>query len=677
MIFKLAFRNIKKSVKDYGIYFFTVTIGIALFYVFNAVETQSAMMQITKTNKEIIRFLVEILSAVSLFVSGILGALIIYANELLIKRRKKEFGIYQILGMKKSTVSCLLFFETLLVGLVSVLAGIVIGALLSQVMGIVLVNLFEVNLTKFQFVFSMSAMWKSIFYFGIMYLVVMLFNMIIMSRMRIIEMLRKKETAKIPVKNPFVALVIFIAGVAILVRAYLYVIDYKELIKLIGNDPTNIIIPILMGIVSTFMIFYSLTTIAILIFSHTKSYYKKLNAFIFKQISSQISTMVTTISFVCIMLFLTICILSTALTIRDSVNSGFKKRNPADIAYTVYPLKPTNNVDQVFSNIEGKRYDYTKEFSQYAIYKTYEFTKQDFNLRSFVGKAYPQFSQQINTSESYGASWHAMSVSDYNKIASVYHTKKYHLKENQYMMLCTADFQQDLFNAGLSEGSALDIDGHHLTPKYKKIKKVTLMNADNEVALTILPDSALTKRKAIEISLTGNYKDHDKKHAERLFNAASHFDTKISKQTTVTSQLQNKSDDVGTTVLVTFVGLYIGIIFLLSSAAVLALKSLSHTIDSQERYQILKKIGTDPKDITHALFIQNLFLFVTPLLLAVIHSVMGIKFVILIFGTTDFLNETSLIHGTVMMVLIYCIFYGGYFFITYFMNKNIISNRRM
>lgn len=675
MISKLAFRNIKKSIKDYGIYFFTVTLGIALFYVFNAVESQSAMMYITKSNKAIIELLVQVISGVSLFVSGVLGALIIYANQLLIKRRKKEFGIYQILGMGKGQVSCLLFFETLLVGLISLGVGLLLGALLSQLMGIVLVNLFEVNLTKFKFVFSISAMWKSIFYFGIMYVVVMVFNMIIMSRMRIIEMLRKKENTKLPVKNPIIALLVFAAGVGILARAYYYVVDFNQLAILLRNNMAMILIPIGMGIVSTFMIFYSLTTIAVLIFSHTKSYYKKLNAFTFKQISSQIGTMVTAISSICIMLFLTICIISTALTIRESINSGFAESNPVDISYGIVLNKPTNDIDKVLAGIKGKNYDYTKEFSRYCVVKTYEFTKQDFNLKTFVGKRYPEFKNVVDTSLKYGVKWHAISLSDYNKLASLYHIKKYQLKDDQYMMIRTNDMQKELFDAGLSEGFTLNIDGHRLTPKYTETKSVSLMNADNEAMLTILPDSALTKRKTYQVTLTGDYKENNKKHAERLFMAAIRNVEKDKGYSMFTSKLQNKNDNVGTTVLVTFVGLYLGIIFLLASAAILALKSLSHTIDSQERYQILKKIGTDPKDISRSLFVQNLFLFVTPLLLAIIHSVAGMKFVTILFGTTNFINTSSLIQGTVIMVLIYSVFYGGYFIVTHMMNMNIIKTR--
>ena len=158
MIFKLAYRNIRKSVKDYGVYFFTVALGVAIFYVFNAIETQTAMMKISSDQREIIRLIVAVLSGVSVFVSMILGFLIIYANQFLIKRRKKEFGIYLILGMTKQKVSLILFLETLMVGILSLAVGLLLGSVLSQLMGIIVANMFIADVKKFAFVFSMKAL---------------------------------------------------------------------------------------------------------------------------------------------------------------------------------------------------------------------------------------------------------------------------------------------------------------------------------------------------------------------------------------------------------------------------------------------------------------------------------------------------------------------------------------
>lgn len=94
MLCKLSVKNIAKSIKDYAIYFFTLMLGVSIFYVFNSIGSQTAMMDLSKSTYEIIRLMTNILSVVSVFVSFILGFLIIYASRFLMKRRNKEFAIY-------------------------------------------------------------------------------------------------------------------------------------------------------------------------------------------------------------------------------------------------------------------------------------------------------------------------------------------------------------------------------------------------------------------------------------------------------------------------------------------------------------------------------------------------------------------------------------------------------
>ena len=172
MLFKLSIKNISKSIKDYTIYFFTLILGVAIFYVFNAIDSQTAMMNVTSSTHEVLNLLTSLLSGVSVFVSFILASLIIYANRFLMKRRNKEFAIYLTLGMSKRKISLILFFETLVIGIISLTIGLLVGFLLSQLMSIIVANMFEADLTKFTFIFSKNACIKTLIYFGIMYLVV-------------------------------------------------------------------------------------------------------------------------------------------------------------------------------------------------------------------------------------------------------------------------------------------------------------------------------------------------------------------------------------------------------------------------------------------------------------------------------------------------------------------------
>lgn len=252
MLFKLSLKNIRKSFKDYAIYFFTLILGVAIFYVFNAIESQTVLLNVTSSTREIIDLMVDMLSGVSVFVSFILGFLIIYASRFLMKRRNKEFGIYLTLGMSKKNISKIMLFETLFIGIISLIIGLLIGVLSSQLMSVLVANSFEADLTRFTFVFSSSAMIKTVIYFGIIYLLVMIFNVVNVGRCKLIDLIQaNKKSEEVKMKNPFICIIVFIISVVMLGYAYYLVTSG---LKVLTSD-ISIFIPIILGCVSTFFIF--------------------------------------------------------------------------------------------------------------------------------------------------------------------------------------------------------------------------------------------------------------------------------------------------------------------------------------------------------------------------------------------------------------------------------------
>ena len=202
MLYKLSIKNIKKSFKDYAIYFVTLILGVCIFYLFNSMDSQTAILEVTSRQSEMIDLLEQILSYISVFVSFILGFLIIYASRFLIKKRNKEFGVYMTLGMSKRKISLLLLIETFIIGLISLAFGLLLGIVLSQITSIFVANLFEANMSKFTFNFSKTALFKTILYFGIIYFIVMIFNTIIVNKNKLIDLLQaSKKQEKIRIKS--------------------------------------------------------------------------------------------------------------------------------------------------------------------------------------------------------------------------------------------------------------------------------------------------------------------------------------------------------------------------------------------------------------------------------------------------------------------------------------------
>ena len=221
MLCKLSLKNIKKSFKDYAIYFLTLVIGVCIFYIFNSMDSQSAMLKVSEAQSEMIELLTELLSYVSIFVSFVLGFLILYASRFLIKKRNKEFGIYMTLGMSKRKISFLLLIETFLIGLISLGIGLLLGIALSQITSIFIANMFEADMTEFAFNFSKSAMIKTIFYYAIIYFIVMIFNTVVVSKNKLINLLQaSRKQEKIKIKNSIVCIILFIISVGMLACAY-------------------------------------------------------------------------------------------------------------------------------------------------------------------------------------------------------------------------------------------------------------------------------------------------------------------------------------------------------------------------------------------------------------------------------------------------------------------------
>lgn len=685
MLFKLSLKNITKSIKDYAIYFFTLVLGVAIFYVFNAIDSQTVMLNVSSSKYEAIELMTTILGGVSVFVSFILGFLIIYASRFLIKRRNKEFGIYLTLGMPKRKISLILFFETLIIGVISLGVGLALGTVLSQLMSILVANMFEADLTKFQFTFSSSAALKALLYFSIMYLIVMIFNTIIVNKCKLIDLLHgNKKSEKVKLKNPIICTIVFIIALIALSYAYYLVTDGFGTSPLM-NTISGILIPIALGCISTFLIFWSLSGLILKIVMHLKKYYYKgLNSFTIRQISSKINTTVFSMTIICLMLFFTICIFSSALSIKNSLSGNLKDLAPVDIQFSKLQ-QLSDEEEESFSKdiIEDYNttvkdtlqrldvYKYLKDVVDINIYRVEEITLKD----SFgdqieqIGKDYPLLAYQDKET--------LIKLSDYNRLAKLYNQKELTLKDNEYVIISNYKMMADIRNISLKNNTKLTINGKDYYPKYQECQDgiIELSGSATNTGVIILPDNALEGIHPYKNILAANYQADTKEEKENVEDIVStiinnHFnkDTLLSYNT----KIDIYESSIGLGAMVTFVGLYLGIIFLISSAAILALKELSESTDNKERFNMLRKIGTDEKMINKALFNQIAVFFLFPLLLAIIHSIFGIEFANYILKT---MGTESLLSSIILTAVFLVVIYGGYFLVTYYCSKTIIKER--
>ena len=678
MLFKLSLKNIRKSIKDYAIYFFTLILGVAIFYVFNAIDDQTVMMNVSKSTYDIIKLLTNILSGVSVFVSFILAFLIIYASRFLIKGRNKEFGIYLTLGMSKRKISLILFFETLIIGIFSLVVGIGVGVFLSQFMSVIVANMFEAKLTKFTFIFSSGACVKTLLYFGIMYFVVMIFNTINISKCKLIDLIHSsKKSEKIKLKNPVICTIIFILSCIMLGYAYYLVVGETSTLS-----DKKLYTSIAFGGVSTFFIFWSLSGLLLKIFmSMKKVYYKKLNSFTLRQFSSKINTTVFSTTIICLMLFITICVLSSALSMKNSLNKNLTTFSPRDVEFTqivhdsndleLSDIQRENAKLSLDEILNKKGFDIKKELKNITYFSLYY--DEGITLKTSLGSYYDKVKKSYPYLK-YDTPIILMKNSDYNKVAESLNLEKVNLLDNQYVVVGNYKEMTNIKNEALKKNVKVTINNKDYFPKYKKaIYGFYEMGVqESEVGFMVLPDDALKNNVASFNRVIADYNGEASKVEECLDSIM-----KSDKFYSDYFVAYNTKDDlreasVGLGALVTFLGLYLGIIFLISCAAILALKELSESSDNALKFNMLRRLGVDEKMINKTLFTQIGIFFMFPLMLAIIHSIFGIMFCnILLKSVGISFNLMAVILTAILIVIIY----GGYFLVTYFCSKNIIKEK--
>ncbi|MGU8481697.1 ABC transporter permease [Clostridium perfringens] len=658
MYFKLAFKNIKKSYKNYVIYFLTLIFGICIFYTFNSIESQSVMMELNEQKQSAFMMAEQLIGYFSVFIAFALGFLIVYANNYLIKRRKKEFGIYMTLGMENGSLSKMIFLETLFIGAISLGIGVVLGIMLSQGLSVLTAYMFQVDLTKFQFVFSSLGFKRTVLCFSIIYLVVLIFNFISVRKIKLIDLLTaSKRNEKPTIKNLWVSVILFLVSVGILGTAY-----YKVIHDGIAVASFNVLgLPIVLGCVGTFIFFYSLTGFFLKVIQGNKKFYlRDLNMFVMKQISSKINTTFVSLSFICLMLFLAICTFSGGLGINRAINADLKDLTKFDVTFwsnsgeNIEKLLKEKNID--ISNI-------AKEDSNMVMYDS------KIKYSSFLSKegmtAMKNYFPVANDNDIL-----VIGENGYNNTLKLLGKEPVNLKENQYLAVGNIDEMKKWVNESLENGKKINISGKTLEPENKKYENINLYNftMKGDILIFVVKDSLLEGLKPVSSRFNMMLKDNSntKEELEEV------RDQLVESQVYSITKKEIYDNAAGLGATMAYLGIYLGLIFIITSAVVLAIQQLTESTDNVERYRLLKEIGVDQKMINKAIFTQVGVYFMLPLSLAIVHSIVGLKISSTIVGV---FGNASIMPNIIITAIIFVIIYGGYFLATYLGAKKNINER--
>lgn len=684
MYFKIALSNVKKSVRDYTIYFLTLTFGICLFYMFNSIHSQQSILKINESQAQMMELMQMMIGGISIFIAVILGLLIVYANQFLMKRRHKEMGIYLLLGMEKRQVSEILVIETLFIGIFALIIGLAAGIFLSQGLAILTAKMFVAKMKEFQFIFSMSACLQTIAYFVVIFLIVMIFNGISISNYKLIDLLNSaKKNQKLKVKNLWLSFVLFIISIVCIGAAYHFIKNNGML-----EIDMEFKMSILLGIAGTFLFFFSLSGFLLRLAKSSRTfYYRGLNMFILRQINSKITTAFISMTMLCLMMFLAISAFATGMGMAETVKGNLSETTLFD--YSFYKNRVDKDKEDNINLLKQLEKDgidissHAKNITPMNIYYQPDSKDQYMTIGPFISgredlSAYPK--SQMENAKNMRLVF--IKLSDYNRFLKNIGKKQLKLAENEYAVSCNFDNLIDVYKDAVKNKQKIILDGKTMKPYGELLSYGYMVSPSQMDAGTLIVNDEVIENMKIEVYtqyLSINWRDSEKGYSKKLnkklesiygkndynnnYKKTPPYNTAISKEDVY-------EQSAGLSTVITYIAIYIGTVFLITCAAVLALQQLSENADNVSKYQMLRKIGVDQKMVNGSIKAQIIIYFLIPLSLALVHSYVGITTASNVISTLGHMNIADAVIKSLIIVLVV---YGGYMIATYAGSKAMLK----
>ena len=676
MLAKLAFGNMRKLLHDYAVYFLTLVLGVAVFYAFNTMSVQGDFLRgdVGETLSQV----GQILDGLTVFLAVILGFLMVYANNFLMRRRKKELGLYQVLGMRTGQVNVVLALETLLVAAVSFGVGIALGVLVSQVLLFVTARMFATTVQHFSFFFSTDAFMLTLVCFGVIFVVMMLFNWITLRRVRLIDLMSSaRQNEKQFVRRLPLSIVLTAAGLVLMGVAYWRLI--RDGFPMDNSMQGGFIITTVMVAVGTFVFFYGLAGTLTALLTHMRGFYwRDLHMFTTRQIASRVNTTALSMGVIALILFLAMTAMTTGMSICNTLNAMAEKGPPYSAAISVLPTDPVADPIDLEAEVAKVGVDLSAVGSHATVRIAVVPSELEGDtstlqrISELTGETIPKGFEHAMVGE-------VVSLSDYNAARALLGMEPVSLDEGHYLLLCNMDQVEPFVNGGLEKGFSVTVGAATLTPaRTTVIDDASAVLQDNGlganpgtfVVADDLAASLPTYQQVVDVMYAGPTEEGDaalKGLEERLGDSLGERSA-LTTVDTVTSVL---ADGTTTTGLISYMAIYIGFVLVIACAAILAIQQLSNASDSAGSYRTLSELGCSERLIFGSLRAQVAIAFVLPLAVGLSHSLCAISVVnelVSAFGYSDALDGMTL--GLVLFALVY----GGYLALTYRMAHGIVRS---
>lgn len=674
---KLALNNVKKSLKNYLIYFITLVFGVIILYTFNSLDNDIAILSNNALLSSSISFVRGIVSIFSILVCIIFAFLIIYANNYLMKQRKKEFGIYSILGMDRRDINKLMFREMMIIGIFSLIIGIVFGVFISKGLSIFALKMLGISSSGFSF--SILTTIKTIVFFGIVLLLVNKFNKKTIKKYKLIDLLNANKKNEVSVaKGKKSNLILFFLSIVSIVLVYIIPLKMKI-------STFVLCICLILILVGIYLFFMSVSDFIMLkIKKHRFIYYKNLNPFTVSQISSQIKTMSMSITMICMLLFSSLIVIPFGISFGTYLIDDLQEATPYDVTLSKLFMNGDNIVEYSTkkSDINSKIPSLKDELIAND-FPLISFSKSTSDLRIYNLKNISQYDFITNdkdkTIKLKDNKLHIVSISDYNSTRKQSGLKEINLKDNEFAINCASENYRQFYEKYIKSQPQNYITLNGVKLKLNQTSLYTNSYNTNTVPLDlgtiIVPDAVIKDLNPIMITLNIDYKERSSNLENKFMDSYYKFEEKIDNSEDYSilykSVIDGEKRALNTSF--SFVAIYIGIILLISAGAILALQQLIESTVNKERFKLLSKLGVNKKDMKKAIFIQISILFAVPLILALINALFISK---VLFVIMPFIAETGVITNMLLTLGLIIIVYGIYFIASLLESLNIVNNSK-
>lgn len=720
MLCKLAWGNVRRASKDYLVYLLTLTLAVTVFYAFNTISVQADLVLEEEGLPELLG---SIMSGLTIFLAVVMGFLMVYANNFIMKRRKKEFGLYQVLGMSRGQVSRVMALETAIVSGAALVLGIALGVGFSQLMTFFTASLFKTQIRDFHFFFSTPAFLITVGCLVAIFFVTLIFNLGVVRRAKVIDLMsagRKNEAIK--TRNPIVSAAIFILGAVLIGVAYFRLLrDGLPVDSALGEiDAAMNQFMLTTGIViaGTILFFFGLSGFLLKVLQGARGlYWSGLNMFTIRQLSAKVNTVSLSMAIISLILFLAITSVTGGMSMASVMNTSVERCTIADYSRSVVyygesvvydpahegdvprklatepvdilELSRTNIVDE--GTREARPFDLAGILGSHVQVDVYDslpvgaewplVTLND--LAAAVDMPMPKGTNSSNASMMGLA---VMKESAYNAYLDFRGAERVDLGDDGYLI--TSDLGESLnkiYNACMREGVEIEFGGcvlHPITDHVNEAASSFFNSSMGSNSGTIVVPDELVDASGLPLYasyLLGDYREgltYDETEGyvrqDRLWSQILNADgTESALWGMEATRAQSYESTNSVNGLISYLAIYIGFVLVVACAAILTIQQLSGVSDSGKNCRILSELGTSNREIMRSVLVQQAIFFVFPLLMGVAHSCIALHVVIEI---VELFGGMS-IGGTVGVTCgIFLLCYGGYFVVTYVMSKGIVRD---